>query len=259
MQILFNQPKFNNISVMKNIKAEKKQNCDYFLIQNVKHSDSKYLTFKGQNISNVLYQKTRNFQYIYEQNKIINFIELQKANIPNLRIVYNKGVRGETLSSIRNEQFIPLVKKCGIDTIIDLRTCDYTDKFRDKCKKNNLKYIHIPIDKEQESDANIIKSMPTLFEYIKQGGFYIACAQGLHRTDIALAINYIFNPDENVPISMSGHTKNNKTDMEDIYKRIDSLYNSMTDEDKLFLKWPKDYDMEFKRKRAVLKRYSESF
>ena len=198
------------------------------------------------------------FTNFYEQNKVINFFQLQETGIPNLRLVYNKGVRGETLSASRNTKFIPIVKASGIDTVIDLRTTDCTAAFKDKCHKFGLRYFHIPIDKTQVSDREILDNLPTLFRLIDRGKFYIACAQGKHRTDIALAIHYVFNPKQKIPPYMSGHTKNNITDMEDINRRLNSLYKAMTPEDRFRLGWPKDYDAEFLRKKKILKTYSES-
>lgn len=40
----------------------------------------------------------------------------------------------------------------------------------------------------------IISSLPLLFELMDKGGFYIACAMGRHRTDIAIALYYVMHP-----------------------------------------------------------------
>ncbi len=226
------------------------------------------LNFKGANIPNVkisnsIVESGASYlnQYVnslYLQNQIINFSSLKNLRIPNLEIVYNRGVRGETLSASRNTRFLPIIKKYGVDTVIDLRSSDYTKNFKDKCENNGLKYFHIPIDKAQVSDREILDKLPEFFELIKQGKFYIACAQGLHRTDIALAIYYVFNPNEKVPLVMSGHTEKHITEMADINRRLNSLYRAMTPEDKERLEWPANYDKEFVRKKHILKTYSES-
>ncbi len=194
----------------------------------------------------------------YEKNKFINYAELTKINIPNLQLLNNKGVRGETLSS-KSPKVLKYIKECGIDTIVDLRTTDYTKAFKDKCNKLNIEHIHIPIDKKLVPDREILDSLPVLFRVMERGKYYIACAQGKHRTDIALAINYVFNPKQKVPPFMSGHTKNHVTDMADINRRLNSLYKAMTKNDREKLGWPENYDVEFQRKKRVLKTYSEAY
>ncbi len=194
----------------------------------------------------------------YEKNKFINFAELLKTNIPNLQLISNKGVRGETLSA-KSPKLLKFIKDCGIDTIIDLRTTDYTKAFKEKCVKSNIEHIHIPIDKKLVPDREILDKLPELFEIMERGKYYIACAQGKHRTDIALAINYVFNPKQKVPPFMSGHTKNHVTDMADINRRLNSLYKAMTKEDRIKFGWPDNYDIEFQRKKRIIKTYSEAY
>lgn len=195
---------------------------------------------------------------LYTQNRRINFLQLKQSLIPNLELVYNKGVRGESLAIPKNAKHLQAVKNSGINTIIDLRTSDYNDNLCKKCQNLNLKYLHIPIDKSKESDRAILDNLPKLFDAIKNGKFYISCSDGKKRTDIALAINYVFNPSEKVPPYMSGHTKNNITDIADINKRLNSLFKSMTSEDRKTLGLPDDYEREFLRKKHVLKTYSEA-
>ena len=194
---------------------------------------------------------------LYLQNNVINFAQLQKLGIPNLQLVYNRGVRGATLSSPQNTKFMPAIKRCGIDTIIDLRVSDYTHTYKEKCDEFGFKYFHLPIDKKNTPDREILDKLPTFLKLIERGKFYIACAMGKHRTDIALAINYAFNPRQKEPPLMSGHTRNYVTDMEDINRRLNSLYRALTPEDKLKLGWTEDYEKEFWHKIQVLKSYSE--
>jgi hypothetical protein len=151
-----------------------------------------------------------------------------------------------------------LLKNCGIDTVIDLRGGDFTPKYKQKCDKFDLKYLHFPIDKDTISDRIILDNMPELFKILEDGKYYISCAQGLHRTDIALAINYVFNPKQKVPPVMEGHLKNGVVDLSDINMRLNSLYKAMTPDDKIKLGWNENYDAEFLRKKRVLKTYNET-
>lgn len=188
----------------------------------------------------------------------IDIDRLKELNITNLQCIGKSGVRGESLSADRNYKFIPKVKECGIETIIDLRTADHTDKFKAKCQKFGLNYIHIPIDSKVTSDREILDNLPTLFKAIEDGKFYIACAQGKHRTDIAFAINYLFNPKHPpTPPKMYGHVENGKMRSQDIFRRANSLLKSMTPEDKATLGWNEKFEQTFKQRKQKLIEFNE--
>lgn len=158
---------------------------------------------------------------------------IKKLDIPNIHITNQNGVRGESLSHKRNRKFIPLMKQLGINQIIDLKTSDYSKDFKYLAQKNGLSYIHFPMDSENLTDREIIDKLPEFFQAINKGSFYIACAQGLHRTDIALSINYFFNKDANQePPILYGHQLENNVRYNDIFRRTNSIFKSLTDEDR---------------------------
>ena len=195
-----------------------------------------------------------------QQKTLVNFSELKKLGIPNLQVVDNKGVRGESLSSSKNFKFLSKMKENGIDTIIDLRTADYTEKFKTKCENFGLNYVHIPMDEKVTSDRDILNNLPKLFSILDQGHFYIACAQGRHRTDIALALNYLFNPKASaIPPKMYGHIKPNEFRCQDIFTRVNSLYKSMTVKDKAILGWNENFERNFIPRKKNFKKFNESF
>ena len=187
----------------------------------------------------------------------IDFEKLKALNITNLQIVENKGVRGESLSADRNYKFLGKIKECGINQIIDLRTADYTEKFAKKCKNFGLKYTHIPIDSKKTSPREILDSLPKLFNLLNNGNYYIACAQGRHRTDIAFAMNYLFNPKVKEVPKMYGHVKDGKMRYEDIFARANSIMKIMTPEDKQTLGWTKEFELGFKERKQNLIKFNE--
>lgn len=225
------------------------------------------INFKGQKIIKPLTENisTTIEKYTYptpvlNNIKKINIDDILKLKITNLRSVENIGVRGETLSASRNSKYLSVIKNKGIDTVIDLRTADYTPKFEEKCKKAGLKYVHLPIDSKSLSDREILDNLPKLFNLLEKGKFYIACAQGRHRTDIALALNYIFNPkSSSVPPKMYGHIKENEFKCEDIFRRVNSLYKSMTIQDKAKLGWSEEFERNFITRKKNLKSFNERF
>ena len=98
-----------------------------------------------------------------------------------------------------------------------------------------------------------------MFKIMNDGRYYISCAQGLHRTDIALALNYIFNPKvQDVPI-MIGHYHDNM-DMSDIARRINSISKKLNPEKLKALGWEKDAEEEItKRKLKLVKSFYENY
>lgn len=171
-------------------------------------------------------------------------------NIPNLHQISTTGLRGESLSSKKNRKFLYPISSSGITTIIDLRDKYTSEKYPELCQKHGLKYINVPIDSASIDDKVIIQNLPKLFEIINNENYYIACALGLHRTDIALALNYIFNPTEHDIPEMYGHQIDGIFKSEDILRRINSIKRNLTTEDLQNFGWDNSFDETFQTRKA---------
>lgn len=147
--------------------------------------------------------------------------------IGNIAKVSDNIIRGETLWAARNRRYLHEVKERGIEVIIDFRTADFTERFSEVCMREALEYHHYPIDKANQSDEELWNVLPELFELLDKRNCYISCQQGLHRTDIALAIYFMFHRPEKAP-ELIGHRKNGHLRCDDIMRRINSLYRSLT-------------------------------
>ncbi len=160
--------------------------------------------------------------------------------------------RGETLWASRNRKHIDSVKEAGVDCIIDFRTADFTDKFSDVCASKGIEYRHVPIDKANLPDEELLKSLPELFDMLDNRNCYISCQQGMHRTDIALAIYYMFHDIPFVP-DLRGHKKNGNLRCDDIMRRVNSLYTALTPALKELLNISDygDNDFRFRRKKML--------
>ena len=137
------------------------------------------------------------------------------------------------MSGPKNLWLLNKVRDAGIRTVIDLRTHDHTDRFEQNVRNAGMDYLSVPIDKRHTNVHDIIAGLPGLFEILDRGDFYISCAMGLHRTDIALAIYYVFHPpvaDENVP-EMRGHRVDGHFRCENIAARLNSIIKAITQED----------------------------
>lgn len=188
----------------------------------------------------------------------VDFELLENANIPNYSAIHPNGARGETLSSRKNRRHIKTLKEAGINTIIDLRNQYTSETYPKLCKQNNIRYYNIPIDSAEIDDRKIIKKLPLLFKLLNQGNYYIACAQGLHRTDIALSINYVFNPKaKEIPV-LKGHLRENTLKTEDIARRLNSIKKALTDKDIKSLGWKEGFEEAFEERKENLFNYNQS-
>lgn len=171
--------------------------------------------------------------------------------IANIARVSDNIVRGETLWASRNRRHINAVKEAGVNCIIDFRTADFTDKFADICDLKGIEYKHFPIDKANLPDEELLRSLPALFEMLDNQRCYISCQQGLHRTDIALAIYYMFHDIPFVP-DLKGHKRNGTLRCDDIMRRVNSLHAALTPELKALLGIPEYGDNDFQSRRKKL-------
>ena len=194
---------------------------------------------------------------ILESDRNNKLYEILKSNIPNFHLLPNYSARGESLSRKNNKNMLPIIKACEIMQIIDLKTTDYNSNFEDLVRKNNMDYHHFPIDSHTTSTKEIIKNLPDFFSQMNKGHYYIACAQGLHRTDIAMSINYVFNPKaSNIPPILYGHLSKKGLRMDDIAKRLNSIYKELSDEDKIKLGYKNFDEKIFKAKKKMLFQYN---
>ena len=171
--------------------------------------------------------------------------------IANLARTADNIIRGETLWAVRNRRYLQAVREAGVEVIIDFRTADFTDKFSEVCMREGLEYHHYPIDKANQSDEKLWNILPELFELLDTRNCYISCQQGLHRTDIALAIYFMFHRPEKVP-ELIGHRKNGLLRCDDIMRRINSLYKTITTETKEVTGLKDLTEVEFQRRRKLL-------
>lgn len=234
--------KFNNIN--------KPQNSN--ITDSLKFLENKSHLIKQLPIKADFYKKYNNLDI-----NNVDFESLKNLKITNFQIVDNKGVRGESLSAKRNYRFLSKIKDYGIERVIDLRTADYTPKFKLKCNSNGLDYMHIPIDAKTTPAKDIIKNLPKLFKALDEGKYYIACAQGRHRTDIAFAMNYLFNPKAQKVPKMYGHIKDGKLRYDDICSRANSIMKEITPEDKQKLGWTAEFEKDFEKRKQTLIKFNE--
>ena len=186
----------------------------------------------------------------------IDIGSLASLGIPDLRVVTENGevigVRGQCLACRKNRWHFDAVLGAGVSTIIDLRTGDYRNDLLFLCEKNGIGYYHIPIDKKHTPAHEIISRLPLLIEALSCRNFYISCTQGLHRTDTALALHFMFNPKAVDPPLMYGHVIGGRFKSGEVYGRVGSVFHSLTEEDKAMLGWDEAFEAGFSERKSVL-------
>lgn len=154
---------------------------------------------------------------------------LLNTGIQNIDTVYG-GVRGTTLSSRHNMRYWQTVVDSGIRTIIELRDEDHSDRLCRMCETYGIRYFAFPMDSHSVPNEVIASRLEEFFKLVDNGDFYIACAMGLHRTDMALSIYWMFHGADigiNPPI-LKGHIEKGKLVFDrlnnKVFRRLNSLY-----------------------------------
>ena len=158
--------------------------------------------------------------------------KILSLNIPDLAPVYG-GLRGRTLSSARQYYaWRPLVD-AGLRQIIDLRADYKSDAYRKRCEEFGISYYHYPVVRGGKLENQMAEHFPELCALIDKGHFYIACAHGLHRTDIALCLYWVFYAaDKNiVPPPIRGYREDKGLDCHKIMRALNGMYDYMTNRD----------------------------
>ena len=158
---------------------------------------------------------------------------LLNTGIQNIAPVYG-GVRGTTLSSRHNMRYWQRVVDSGVRTIIELRNEDHSDRLCKMCEMYGIRYFAFPMDSHSVPNEAIAPRLREFFELVDNGDFYIACAMGLHRTDMALSVYWKFHGADigiNPPI-LKGHIENGKLVLDrlnnKVFRRLNSLYSYLT-------------------------------
>ena len=161
---------------------------------------------------------------------MLNIERIIRTRVPDVAPVYG-GVRGRTLSSRHQLYAWPAIKEAGVKAVIDLRGMDKSDKLPSLCLEYGFDYFHYPVDNDRETIAKMVELFPKLCEMIDKGDFYIACAMGLHRTDIALCAYWMFYAaDKGVaPPPIRGYRREDGHNTNKIMRVLNAFYQYQVD------------------------------
>lgn len=146
--------------------------------------------------------------------------------ITDIASVYG-GVRGRTMSS-QNQFLWHQIKAAGVKTVIDLREGGSDTKIVAKCIQNDLGYFYYPVDNHAGSISKMVELFPEFCRLIDEGNFYISCAMGLHRTDIALCCYWMFHGADYgiAPPEIRGYRKEAGHNSSKIMRVLNAVYKT---------------------------------
>lgn len=163
---------------------------------------------------------------------MLDIDRLFKTKIPDIAPVYG-GVRGRTMSSRHQTYAWPALVEAGVKRVIDLRDVDLSSKLPLLCKEYGMEYFHYPVDNKAECIETMVNLMPEFCKYIDKGDFYIACAMGLHRTDIALCTYWVFYAADKgiAPPPIRGYRQDDGHNTNKIMRVVNEIYKFLTERD----------------------------
>ena len=160
----------------------------------------------------------------------MNYARLQQTQIPDIAPVYG-GTRGRTMSSRHQAYAWRALQEAGVKTIIDLREKDKTERLPALCEEYDMRYFHYPVDTSAEAVTQMVDLFPQFCELMDAGDFYIACAMGLHRTDIALNAYWLFHAADQgfQPPAIHGYRQEDGHSLDKLNRVLNALYAAFTE------------------------------
>ena len=185
---------------------------------------------------------------------------LKNLGISHFRLINSNSVRGVTLAN-QDPDLLTELKECGINTIVDLRPEGSEDsRYAQNCKKNGLDYFNLKIrdnipifnapfsgkmtaEERRASIEKFVNQLGDFFKLMDNGKIYMACLLGLHRTDLAVTMNYLLNPNEPAtPPTLSHMFFPQETNLTNKYiGNVKNLTKNLTAKDKVFLGLPENF------------------
>ena len=199
-------------------------------------------------------------EFVRSNNSTLDADGLINLDISHFRFIDDNSVRGVTLANCKPE-VLKEMKKFGINTVVDLRMPSKDmARYSAKCENSGIEYFHFPLklnlpifnmpfttscsNTEFLNDKKeFLQKLSKFFDISKKGNYYMACELGLHRTDLAVTMNYLLNPQ--VPSKVPLLTQNYDSSVKDFTNKyiaaIRNLFHNLSKKDLQTLGLPEDY------------------
>lgn len=191
----------------------------------------------------------------------LNITKLKEMEIAHFRLIDSNSVRGISLADKKPEVLAKL-KEYGVNTIIDVRReGGKTTKYAKECQKNGLDYFNfkikdnmpifvppgnckLPGDVRKEKYKEFVQQLPLFFEKMDEGRCYMHCMLGLHRTDLAVVLNYLINPNEPSTVPTLSHMyRDDETNFTNKYiSAMKNLLLNIDEKDRQYIGLPENFN-----------------
>lgn len=202
----------------------------------------------------------------------LNITKIKEMDIAHFRLIDSNSVRGICLADKRSDVLAKL-KEYGVNTIIDVRSeAGKTTKYAKECQKNGLEYFNFKVkdnmpiftpmgscklnaEARKVKIKEFVQQLPKFFEKMDEGRCYVHCLLGLHRTDLAVVLNYLVNPKEPQTIPTLSHMhRNDETNFTLKYvNAIKNLLLNIDEKDRKYLGLPENFNDIFQARVLKLK------
>ena len=229
-----------------------------------------HITFKG-NDNKKTFLKPEADEFVRSTGSL-NITKLKEMEIAHFRLIDSNSVRGISLADKKPEVLTKL-KEYGVNTIIDLRReGGKTTNYAKECNKNGLDYFSfkvkdnmpiftlagnskLPGDVRKVKCKEFVQQLPQFFEKMDEGRCYMHCMLGLHRTDLAVVLNYLINPKEPSTVPTLSHMyRDDETNFTNKYvAAMKNLLSNIDKEDREYLGLPENYSEIFNGRVLKLK------
>ena len=185
-------------------------------VYNFMRGDMYPTIFDDVRFQNLGLKQSGDNNYIYEQMEHVN--SDYEHLFPNLMALGETSLRGRNIVTLPKE-ILDEAEAMGLSCIIDLRT-EASGDFNN----SNIDYFYFPISFDPSCDTSVIKNLGGFFDRMEAGNLYIGCANGIHRTDLAIALNYAFNTEcTEIPVLASMLRRDLAGTLHRIYVKIMNL------------------------------------
>ena len=203
----------------------------------------------------------KDFLFVNKPNAL--YESLKQYPIVDLAPVYDKGVRGRTMSGRGSNWLLAKVRDAGVKVIIDLRTADHTNRYERNVAEARLEYHSLPIDSKNTDVHQIIGSVSLAVRTDGQGWILYCLRHGqtshghCHRSLLRDASSVPF---DEVP-EMRGlrNVQKKLFRCDDIAARLNSIIKAITPNELATLGLPVDYEAEFQRRKKNLFEINRKF
>ncbi len=171
-----------------------------------------------------------------------------QKNLKGVRTTFvnDRFICGDSLFTPENNKYI--TPRSGIKNIIDLDASSDKEAAREKfCRERGINYVNVLTPSKNVQPEKMTDCVSKLVSMYNSGDFSYICSKERKDANLALALNYLYNPDATLPDAVLFGTPRKLFVAKMRYPLI-----NMTESDKTSLNWNREFEEEFPKRQKVL-------